>query len=153
MSQRERERDKVSERERERAWARKGKGKGKKEDTSAGDFINKPPGLEWKIRELYCTLQERAALYVQLTILNRLANWYVRKICMILVGAVCRPAGQKKISVSNIYFLKRYAVKNRYCLELPPKNFFSWTLIEVGQLLPFITWALVAKVNYTVPLP
>jgi hypothetical protein len=54
------------ERERERARARKGKEKGKRkrrrerEDKSASNFISKTPGPEWKIRELYCTVQERA---------------------------------------------------------------------------------------------
>jgi ribosome assembly protein YihI (activator of Der GTPase) len=69
-----RERERASEIERARARKikrkRKGKGKGKgkrereREDKSAGDFISKPPGPERKICELYCTLQERAVLYI-----------------------------------------------------------------------------------------
>ncbi len=54
-----------SKRERAKARARKGKGKTERENKSAGDYISKPPGLEWKIREytvLY--MKERCNMYL-----------------------------------------------------------------------------------------
>ncbi len=77
-----------------------------RENKSAGDYISKLPGPKWKIRGLH--RKERYSMY--LTPLGAvdyiLSRWikiagenrYIRKICMILVSAVCRPAGH---TISN----------------------------------------------------
>ncbi len=81
------------------------------ENKSAGDYISKPPGPKWKICGLH--RKERYSMYLTLprgSLLHTLplnskspgkTDTFL-KICMILVSAVCRPAGHNKYFASTI---------------------------------------------------